>query len=130
MVVPVGTTAAQVKKSIPVGSGKVEVYKPNGASFSGGKVGTGMTVTLWGNSTKIDTVTLVIMGDLNGNGTVNSKDVTLLYDVLLRKISLDEPYAYAADWNGDGNLNTLDLLLLKRYLDPQAEGEVSGHLPM
>ncbi len=114
--VPVGTTAAQLKKSIYTGSGTLEVKKANGAVFSGGKVGTGMTLTLWYKGNAIDTVTIVVSGDINGSATVNSKDVELLYDYLLGESVFEEPYFFAADWNRDGTIDTLDLTELKQSL--------------
>ncbi|MCI9577048.1 MAG: hypothetical protein HFJ84_10510 [Clostridiales bacterium] len=115
--IPVGTTAAQLKKAIYAGSGTLEVKKANGAVFSGGKVGTGMTVTLWYKGNAMDTVTIVVSGDINGSATVNSKDVELLYDYLLEESILEEPYFFAADWNRDGTIDTLDLMGLKQSLE-------------
>ncbi|HPD00812.1 MAG TPA: carbohydrate-binding protein [Acetivibrio sp.] len=58
------------------------------------------------------------IGDLNGDDSVDSTDITLMKRYLLRKIS-DFPVdddLYAADVNGDDEINSTDLTLLKRYV--------------
>ncbi|HPD00223.1 MAG TPA: dockerin type I domain-containing protein [Acetivibrio sp.] len=53
-------------------------------------------------------------GDVNGDGDIDSLDLTILKRYLLRKmdISDDRP----ADLDGDGDINSTDLTLLKRYI--------------
>ncbi|HOQ38278.1 MAG TPA: RICIN domain-containing protein [Acetivibrio sp.] len=60
----------------------------------------------------------VILGDLNGDLSVDSLDITLLKRYLLRKISQfpDSNGKLAADVNGDDAIDSLDLTLLKRYV--------------
>ncbi len=48
-----------------------------------------------------------VRGDLNGDGQVNSGDVSVLYDIIIR--GKNDP---AADLNDDGNVNTGDVSVL------------------
>lgn len=60
--------------------------------------------------------TNVVLGDVNGDGNVNSADLLLLKKYLL---GLEEASSIAwnnADYNQDTNVNTLDLLMLKKFL--------------
>ena len=64
-------------------------------------------------SAKARFVTTIVVGDLNGDGTLDEGDLTLLKDYLLGK---DVTLAYSGDLNGDGSVNTLDLIHLYKYL--------------
>ncbi|MBR5347730.1 MAG: hypothetical protein IK125_00660 [Lachnospiraceae bacterium] len=64
-------------------------------------------------SAKATFVTTVIVGDLNGDGTLDEADLTLLKDYLLGK---DVTLTNSGDLNGDGSVNTLDLIHLYKYL--------------
>ncbi|TYQ14895.1 UNVERIFIED_CONTAM: alpha-tubulin suppressor-like RCC1 family protein [Acetivibrio alkalicellulosi] len=59
-----------------------------------------------------------IYGDLNGDGVVNSTDITLARRYLLEIISdFPSPNGLkAADVNGDGQINSTDYALLRRYI--------------
>jgi endonuclease/exonuclease/phosphatase family metal-dependent hydrolase len=60
----------------------------------------------------------VLMGDLNDDKAVNSKDYQILQQYLLGQITTF-PYAngsLAADLNGDKAINSLDYVLLKQFL--------------
>lgn len=57
----------------------------------------------------------IIKGDINGDGKINMED-----EIIARIGALDEEHLTnnlfaAADINSDGNLNTIDLLLLRKH---------------
>ncbi|NMB34127.1 MAG: endoglucanase, partial [Clostridium sp.] len=55
-----------------------------------------------------------LLGDVNGDGSVDTLDLALLNRYILNSsIAIDKQ---AADMNGDGSVDTLDLALLKRYI--------------
>lgn|GEM_PF-2459903 len=64
------------------------------------------------------TGTVLVYGDLDGDGIINSNDYVLISRYILEVINnLPGPYAKeAADLNGDGRIDTLDAAILKRYL--------------
>ncbi|NLM57538.1 MAG: endoglucanase [Clostridium sp.] len=58
------------------------------------------------------------VGDLNGDGFVDSIDITLMKRFLLRVIDslpVEDPL-WSADTNGDGMIDSIDLTILKRYV--------------
>jgi mannan endo-1,4-beta-mannosidase len=55
-------------------------------------------------------------GDINGDGEIDSTDLTILKRYILRKINELSVPEEAADLNGDGDVNSTDITLLKRYL--------------
>ncbi|HEX9060380.1 MAG TPA: dockerin type I repeat-containing protein, partial [Clostridia bacterium] len=59
-----------------------------------------------------------LVGDLSGEGSINSKDYALMKRYLLNYINSfpASDTFWAADLNGDGAINSKDLSLMKRYL--------------
>lgn len=60
--------------------------------------------------------TLYAPGDLNQDGTLSLTDLIPLQQSLLCQTTLTADQAQLADYNGDGIINVLDLMLLKRAL--------------
>ncbi|MBE6677348.1 MAG: hypothetical protein E7597_00940 [Ruminococcaceae bacterium] len=78
------------------------------------KVGTGYTVSLELNGTLIDSVTVVVKGDLSGDGAINTTDMAAMRKLLTAFAPADLQKA-AADLTGDDTLNTTDLLILRKH---------------
>ena len=83
----------------------------------GSFIGTGTVVKLINDYTgNVDaTYQIVIFGDVNGDGIVNSGDVSLLSTVATRAYSFEagSAEAFAADVVADGTINTSDLTIEK-----------------
>lgn len=77
--------------------------------------GTGATVTLK-DSTGADvaTYTLIIFGDVNGDGAVDSADAVQVKRVSVLLATLDGAYAFAGDYNADGAVDSADAVAVKR----------------
>ena len=56
------------------------------------------------------------MGDVNTNGVVDAKDVTVLRRVIATGFEVSEYNAIYADLNGDGRINSMDVTLLRRLI--------------
>lgn len=114
--IPQGTTIAQLKKNISYGSNTMTVTNHNNKIQTSGQVGTGWRIDFSGNG-KTTSYYTVIVGDVTGEGNINSRDVSALADYILEKNDLLVYYLYAADLNSDGVCNSLDLLLLKKITE-------------
>lgn len=114
VVLPAGTTFAQFRKTVPLNGAVLTAVTEAGEHFSGGKLGTGMRLQLAAGEELLDEVIVLVLGDLNGSGTVNSADQRLLYQHLTGEKLLTEEYYTAADLDENGVVNTRDLLLLKQ----------------
>lgn len=77
--------------------------------------GTGMTVNLYSGESLIDSVTIVVMGDLDGNGVVDTTDYMRLRLTCLAKYVLDDAAKNAADMDGNGAVNATDYTKIKDY---------------
>ena len=103
--IEVGTTAAEVKRST---GGRV-IDKSGGDAS--GAVATGMRLVLSNN-----TYTIIIPGDVNGTGTVNSADMDKICDHICGESNLNGIYLKAADLNEDNIINLKDAYLLNAML--------------
>lgn len=56
------------------------------------------------------------LGDINGDGNVNNKDVVYLARYLVNRESMSTKQKSVADVNGDGSINNKDVSMLARYL--------------
>ena len=78
-------------------------------------VGTGTTVNLYLDGKLVDTVTVVILGDLDGNGRITSTDYLRLKASIMGSYTLDKAAAVAGDVDLNGSLNTTDYLRIKAH---------------
>lgn len=72
------------------------------------KLATGYTIN--------DNYTVVVLGDMNGDGEADAIDLLLIKRKLLGTQEFNESKEKAADLNKDGIIDAIDLLLQKRYL--------------
>ena len=88
----------------------------SGTTINSGNLGTSYTVALEIDGSIVDKLTIIVKGDINGTGTVNSRDVQLLYDQLNGSETLSDIQLLACDMNSDELIDTSDLLLLKQQI--------------
>ncbi len=79
-------------------------------------VGTGTQVKLFNGSNAVDTKTVVVTGDMTGDGIINNRDVAMMNKKLLGKADAQECQMLAIDVNGDGSVNNKDAAMVARYL--------------
>lgn len=99
-----GVTAAKLRAAFP--QAEVEVYTSSSAAASG-RLKTSMSVLI---DDKLYTV--IVPGDINASGTVNTADMRLLQRVLVGETELTDTAALAADLNENGRPDAADLVLL------------------
>ena len=118
--IPVGTKAEKLLAGINE-SGYVAVYKGDTAVGGTTPVSTGMTVKLAYNGSTIQTLTVVVTGDINGDGNISITDALQVKTLLLKKGTLTEAGTAAADTNGDKAVSITDFLQLKAKLLGKSE---------
>ncbi len=71
-----------------------------------------------GNSSNKNNNKNLDCGDLDDNGRINSKDLTILRNVLSNQEGFDaDDYGYAPDVDDDGDITVIDYVILARYID-------------
>lgn len=79
-------------------------------------IGTGTQVRLFNGSNAVDTKTVVVTGDMTGDGIINNRDVAMMNKKLIDKSDAQECQMLAIDVNGDGYVNNKDAAMVARYL--------------
>lgn len=104
-----GTTFAKLYKNLGIEKSELKVYKTDGNKVTSGSLGTGMLAEFSGKS-----YSLIVAGDLTGEGNINSRDLKALMNHLTDEVPLKEPYLTAADLHNDKKIDTKDLLALSK----------------
>lgn len=84
----------------------------SGTDASGASLGTGYTVTSEIES-KTLTLTLIVLGDIAGDGVIDSADSLAMSQSMTTGEPLTGIYAEAADYNEDGLHTSVDFLMIK-----------------
>ncbi len=95
---------------------KVRVIGSDGYEIKSGEVGTGSTIEVLRNGKLQSHVVAVVLGDLTGTGAVTELDGSAVYEYITNQRNLTGFSFQAADINGDGKIDTSDLLQLKNRM--------------
>lgn len=91
---------------------RVEVLREGKRLPADSMVGTGMTIRLRYNDQIQDEATLIIVGDLTGDGRCSVSDFVALSDYFVESITLSDTALAAADVNGDRKVDLIDYVQL------------------
>jgi hypothetical protein len=80
------------------------------------RVGTGCTVELYDGDALVDAVQLVILGDLDSNGIIDTTDYMRIKSAILGALTLDEAQRRAADVDGNGVVDITDYMRIKSHI--------------
>ena len=58
----------------------------------------------------------ILVGDVNGDGSVNILDVVSIVAYMTDQVDLSDESLIAADFNGDDNINVLDIVMMLEYI--------------
>ena len=92
-------------------------YNLSGAQLGANDVvGTGTVIKLMKGAEVLDSETIIVTGDMTGDGILNNRDVAMANRYLVSKVSPQECQILALDLNGDGYINNKDAAMAARYL--------------
>jgi hypothetical protein len=116
--VGISKTVAQVKAGFSEESLMyVSIYNAQGTLLTDTqKVGTGCVVKLIVDESVIEEVTVVITGDVKGDGEINSDDILLILNMMLKGVDLTDEYLMAANTKNDTDINSDDILLILNFM--------------
>lgn len=112
---PPSTTIAKIKESIECIGYDIQFLDHNGNAKTSGSIGTGGKIIFRRNEIE-KTYTVIIFGDLTGEGNINTKDKKLIFSYLLAEGDLSGDYLSAADINHDNIVDLKDLAAIDKYL--------------
>lgn len=111
-----GTTVSDFLGGISTDSGTLSLVDFGGAPKTSGAVATGDCVSVaYGNGSNLK-IPVVIYGDINGDGVVNTLDLLRGHKHILGVVNLNAQFLKAADMNKDGTFNTVDLLRGQKFI--------------
>lgn len=113
----VAALAAEIENEIRNSTYKIVLTDRDSKPVKGsGFAATGYAVQLLCNDEVIDSATIIIFGDLSGDGIIDSLDELMIDRHLQGVESLDGVALQAADMNNDGYINLLDEDILSRKI--------------
>ena len=110
--IPSGTTVAKLRSNIDYPGYSLTIYSDNTVKKSG-NIGTAMTAEFV-SDTDSYTFELSVIGDITGEGNVNSRDLKLLMDYLTGAADFNGAYSISADLSKDGKVDVKDLAMMNR----------------
>lgn len=112
--IPYTSTADKLLERIADAS--AVIYGKDGNPLSAtGRVGTGCTLELQGEN-QILKATIVIKGDVDGNGKLDQLDLLKVKRALINNYTLEGPYLLAACTGSNGTFNSMDYLRMKKHI--------------
>lgn len=118
--IAVGTKASTFVKNISATNCTLKLLTSSGSENTG-TVATGNKLAVYVDGKQVKTYTVVIYGDINGDGKISVTDMARLYRYMNGKVSLSACYRAAADANRDGKeAKVTDMARLYNYLNGKA----------
>ena len=79
-------------------------------------LGTGYKLKTYSNEELRNEYTLIVSGDINGDGQANALDIMYMKRHILGKSTLDNTLFKAGDINESNSVNATDIMFMKRYI--------------
>ena len=111
------TLISEFKAELETNATEINIYSnDNGAEPLGDDeiVATGMRLELQ-RGTQVKTFTIIVRGDVDGDGTAGMQDISIINRYRLNRTTLDEMYLLAADVVEDGNVDFFDIVRINRF---------------
>lgn len=111
-----GTGVTTFLNNFTVKNGRIQLSTAAGASKGSGTIATGDMVQLYKENTITQTYSIVIYGDVNGDGSISLADMVMIQRQLLNIKKLQGPYFAAMDVNHDTTCSLADMVVIQRSL--------------
>lgn len=109
-----GESVELVKGKLTNAGGSVSITNQNGTEVSSGNIGTGFKITITSDTTI--TYTVVIYGDVNGDGLITAVDYVSVKNHIMGTSILSGANLESANVNRDGNISAVDYVNIKNYI--------------
>lgn len=112
-----GTDPEEFLDKLGVKNGSVRLFDADGKEKKDGAVATGDTLRLYDSQKDlVSSHRVVIYGDANGDGKINSQDLRRIQRHILGVAKVKNAFLSAADANRDGKVNSQDLRYTQRHI--------------
>ena len=105
----------ELKKNVNGGE-FVTVYRDGVIQSDGTALGSGMKVVLGTETETVETLTVTVTGDVNGDGRITLTDYVRMKAYILNGTALGDGCTEAGDLNGDGRLTLTDYVRMKAFI--------------
>lgn len=112
--IKLGTDINDIKNNLTNIGGIITVTDINGNNIENGKVATGMKINITSGIT--ETLTVVIYGDVSGDGEISAVDYVKVKNHIMGLALLNGEYIEAADANKDSTVSAVDYVNIKNYI--------------
>ncbi len=109
------TTVSEIKAQFT--NDNIKIYDPNGNEVTDENacVGTGWSIKLIDGETELDSIEVIVIGDINGDGTLGASDYFYLKSYCLGQYQLNDAYLAAAHITGSDDVGASDYFYLKSH---------------
>lgn len=116
--VNVNTKLSNITDNITISSNlKIKATDINGKEITKDSlVGTGTVINVVENDKTIAKYTVLIRGDVNGDGKISSSDYVNIKNNIMGSVSLNNVKKLGADVNKDGKVSSSDYVLIKNHI--------------
>lgn len=112
----IGSEVNSVLENVSITAGYGKICDRNGNEKTG-RVATGDKLNIYDNNGNLKiSLSVVIYGDVNGDGVVDLLDIVRLKKYIIGSQSLDSEYIEAADANRNGSSDILDIVAIKKHI--------------
>lgn len=111
------TTVTGFQKNFKVENGTITVIASSGNTKASGNIATGDSIVVKNNNGEVyKTYTVLILGDMNGDGKITSVDLLAGSRHILGFTALKGAFLQAADIDKNGKITSVDLLAGSRHI--------------
>ncbi|MDW7657544.1 MAG: dockerin type I repeat-containing protein, partial [Bacillota bacterium] len=93
----------------------IRLVSPDGSEVAG-LVGTGYLVRIMSSDTIVREYAVILYGDANGDGRINSSDLNTVFLQTLNRISLSDIHKKAADADKNDRIDSSDLFAVFKHI--------------
>ena len=112
----IGLSDAQALQALQVKNGSAKLFGVDGGQKTG-PIATGDLLRIYNAAGEVKLeYSVIIFGDLTGDGTVDTLDLVYMKRHIWDLSSLSGSFKFAADVTHDGKVDTLDLVYMKRHV--------------
>ena len=116
------TSISAFKDKFSVKNGSFKIFEASGKEKTDGYISTGDIIRIINSSGNVyDQKNIVIYGDANGDGKINSTDRLRIRKHILKESILNNANFEAADTNKDGKVNSTDRLRIRKHILKEAK---------